>query len=248
MQEEGLLHLSFRPPPFSFILPSFSPRFSLYCIQIYKSTERGTIQQHTIRAVSWLRSLVAGLSSRSPGFALGSILVGFVVDKVTLGQVFLRVFRFSAVSILFHRRLKPYLFYVTSSCRLKPDAKQLSNCSPAPGKARYRNGLLRIKINFGKVMKVNVTERRGYAYVFAKYVPTFWTLLWFQETEMSRCYSSTGLVRSHCCWWQFPTGLLFSFYAADRLQIHPTQFIDLCDSIRKQSPRCHLLLLFPGYN
>jgi hypothetical protein len=51
---------------------------------------------------------------------------------------------------------------------------------------------------------------------------------------MSHCYSSTGLVRSHCCRWQFPTGLLFSFYAADRLQIHPTQFIDLCASIRKQ--------------
>jgi hypothetical protein len=48
----------------------------------------------------WLRRLVAGLSLRSPGFALGSIHVGFVVDKVTLGQVFLRVFRFFPVSII----------------------------------------------------------------------------------------------------------------------------------------------------
>jgi hypothetical protein len=37
------------------------------------------------RAVPWLRSLVAGLSPPRPG----SIHVGFVVDKVALGQVFL---------------------------------------------------------------------------------------------------------------------------------------------------------------
>jgi hypothetical protein len=42
------------------------------------------------RAVPWLRSLVSGLSPRRPGFAPGSIHAGFVVDKVTLGQVFLR--------------------------------------------------------------------------------------------------------------------------------------------------------------
>jgi hypothetical protein len=50
--------------------------------------------------MSWLRSLVAGLSLRMPG----SMHVGFVVDKVALGQVFLRVLRFSCVSIFFHRR------------------------------------------------------------------------------------------------------------------------------------------------
>jgi hypothetical protein len=32
------------------------------------------------RAVPWLRSLVAGLSPRRPGFVPGSIHVGFVVD------------------------------------------------------------------------------------------------------------------------------------------------------------------------
>jgi hypothetical protein len=52
------------------------------------------------RAVAWLRSLVAGFSPRRPGFAPGSIHVGFVVDKVTLGQVFLRVLRFSPVNII----------------------------------------------------------------------------------------------------------------------------------------------------
>jgi hypothetical protein len=55
-------------------------------------------------AVSWLRSLVAGISPRSHGFAPVSIHVGFMVDKVALGQVFLRVFRFSPVNISFHSR------------------------------------------------------------------------------------------------------------------------------------------------
>jgi hypothetical protein len=41
---------------------------------------------------------------RRPGFATGSIDVGFVVDKVALGQVFLRVLRFFPVNISFHRR------------------------------------------------------------------------------------------------------------------------------------------------
>jgi len=50
--------------------------------------------------VPWLRRLVAGLSPRRPGFAPGSVHVGFVVDKVALGQVFLRVLRFSPVSII----------------------------------------------------------------------------------------------------------------------------------------------------
>jgi hypothetical protein len=51
-------------------------------------------------AVPWLRWLVAGLSPRRTGFTSGSIHVGFVVDKVTLGQVFLRVLRLSPVSIV----------------------------------------------------------------------------------------------------------------------------------------------------
>jgi hypothetical protein len=38
-------------------------------------------------AVPWLRRLVAGLSLLRPGFALRSVRVGFVVDKVTFGQV-----------------------------------------------------------------------------------------------------------------------------------------------------------------
>jgi hypothetical protein len=38
--------------------------------------------------VPWLRRLVACLSPRRPGFDPGSVHVGFMVDKVALGQVF----------------------------------------------------------------------------------------------------------------------------------------------------------------
>jgi hypothetical protein len=50
--------------------------------------------------VLWLRQLVAGLSPRSTWFASGSVHVGFVMHEVALGQVFLRVLRFSSVSII----------------------------------------------------------------------------------------------------------------------------------------------------
>jgi hypothetical protein len=39
------------------------------------------------------------LTANSPGFALGSIHVGFVVDRVALGQIFL-VLLFSHVSVI----------------------------------------------------------------------------------------------------------------------------------------------------
>jgi hypothetical protein len=41
--------------------------------------------------VPWLRLLVAGIPPRRPGFASGSVHAEFVVDKVTLRQVFNRV-------------------------------------------------------------------------------------------------------------------------------------------------------------
>jgi hypothetical protein len=41
--------------------------------------------------VQWLRRLVAGLSSRRPGFNSMPVRVGIVADKLALGQVFLRV-------------------------------------------------------------------------------------------------------------------------------------------------------------
>jgi hypothetical protein len=42
-------------------------------------------------AMQWLRRLVAGLSSRRPGFNSKPVCVGFMADKFALGQVFLRV-------------------------------------------------------------------------------------------------------------------------------------------------------------
>jgi hypothetical protein len=47
-----------------------------------------------IKAVPWLRRLVASLSPRRPGFDCRSVRVGFVVDKVALGQVFFEYFGF----------------------------------------------------------------------------------------------------------------------------------------------------------
>jgi hypothetical protein len=55
----------------------------------------------TFTAVPWLKLLVAGLSPLRFGFEPSSVYVGFVVDRVALGQVFLRVLRFP-LSISFH--------------------------------------------------------------------------------------------------------------------------------------------------
>jgi hypothetical protein len=54
----------------------------------------------TFQAVPWLGLLVADLSPRMPGLAPGAVYAVFVLDKLVLGQVFLRVLRFSPVSII----------------------------------------------------------------------------------------------------------------------------------------------------
>jgi hypothetical protein len=51
-------------------------------------------------AVPWLRRLVAGLPPRRPGFDPRSVHVGFVVDKVALGQVPTRVVRFFPINFI----------------------------------------------------------------------------------------------------------------------------------------------------
>jgi hypothetical protein len=48
----------------------------------------------------WLRWLVAGLSPWGPEFVPRSIHVGFVVDKVALGQFFSEFFGFPLVIII----------------------------------------------------------------------------------------------------------------------------------------------------
>jgi hypothetical protein len=53
-----------------------------------------------LQSYGWLRRLVAGLSPRRAGFTPLSVHVGFVLDIVALGQVFLRVLRFSPVNII----------------------------------------------------------------------------------------------------------------------------------------------------
>jgi hypothetical protein len=49
-------------------------------------------------AAPYLKRLVAGFPPRRPGFDPGSGQVGFVVDKVTLGQVSSEYFRFPCQS------------------------------------------------------------------------------------------------------------------------------------------------------
>jgi hypothetical protein len=53
-----------------------------------------------LRAVPWLRRLAAGFPPRRPEFNPGSARVGFVVEKVALGQVFSCVLRFYTVSFI----------------------------------------------------------------------------------------------------------------------------------------------------
>jgi hypothetical protein len=53
-----------------------------------------------LKAVTWLRRLVAGLSPQRPEVDPGSVHVGFLVNKVALGQVFPRVLWFSPVNFI----------------------------------------------------------------------------------------------------------------------------------------------------
>ena len=50
-------------------------------------------------AVPWLKCLLAGLSTRRPGFDLQPADVVFVVDDLALGQVLSPVRRFPPVSV-----------------------------------------------------------------------------------------------------------------------------------------------------
>jgi hypothetical protein len=61
------------------------------------------------QAMPWLRWLAAGLSLQRPSFVLASTHVEFLVDKVALGQVFLRVLQFSPAHII---PLGPILIYL----------------------------------------------------------------------------------------------------------------------------------------
>jgi hypothetical protein len=55
---------------------------------IYGGSRTSMSKQIHSEAMPWLRRLAAGLPPWRPGFDPGSVHVGFVVDKVALGQVF----------------------------------------------------------------------------------------------------------------------------------------------------------------
>jgi hypothetical protein len=80
------------------------------------------------RAVSWLRRLVAG-------FDPGSVDVGFVVDKVALGQVFPPLPRFSPVNfipqVLYYTEKRKKLIIIITVLHNKPQGCGASVASAA---------------------------------------------------------------------------------------------------------------------
>jgi hypothetical protein len=58
-----------------------------------------TLTVYFLMAMPCLKWLVTGLSQRRSGFVPRSVHVGFAVDKVATGHVFLRVIQFSSVNI-----------------------------------------------------------------------------------------------------------------------------------------------------
>jgi hypothetical protein len=73
-------------------------RKTLKCQVTQKTWTKMTGSWRNGVAVPWLKRLVAGPSPRRPGFAPTSVLVRFVVDKVVLGEAFLRILWFSSVN------------------------------------------------------------------------------------------------------------------------------------------------------
>jgi len=73
-------------------------RHDVFSVRYVLNLDVGLCQVCFRLVVPWCRSLVAGFSLWSPGFDPISVNARFVVDKVALGQVFLRALRFSPVS------------------------------------------------------------------------------------------------------------------------------------------------------
>jgi hypothetical protein len=85
--------------------------------------------------VPWLRRSVTGLSSRRPRFFPTSVHVRFVVDKVTLGQVFLQVLRSSPVRII-----PPVLHTVFIYMLLLPEGQTGKPWEPSKKQCSFRHG------------------------------------------------------------------------------------------------------------
>jgi hypothetical protein len=82
--------------------------------------------------VPWLKRLVGGLSPRRPGFAPGSIHVGFVVDKVALGR-FSPSTSVSPANISFHHLLHIHLSPPHELCDCSDQAAHYHNLGPQLG-------------------------------------------------------------------------------------------------------------------
>jgi hypothetical protein len=76
----------------------------------------------------WLRRLVAGISQRSTRFASGSVYVGFVVDKVALGQVSSEFFGFPCQ---YHSNVALYT-YIVRGMNITPMVPAVQGQSLAP--------------------------------------------------------------------------------------------------------------------
>jgi hypothetical protein len=76
--------------------------------------------------VPWLRPLVTELSPQRTRFIPGSVYVGFVVNKVALGQVFLRVLLFFPVNII-PLRLSIFIYHLGETYSRATDRKMGMN-------------------------------------------------------------------------------------------------------------------------
>jgi hypothetical protein len=93
-------------------LENYERLFSVILYSLHIITNMGLCNFNSILIWSvtapWLRRLLSACSPRRPDFSPSPVHVGFVVDKVALGQVSFRVLRFPAV-ISFHHYSTPIL-------------------------------------------------------------------------------------------------------------------------------------------
>jgi hypothetical protein len=87
-----------------------------------------------------LRWLVAFLSSQKLGFVLGSVHVGFVVDKTALGQVFLRVLWLAPVNI-FPSGLSMLIYHLEDEQKAHWWLQSRDILSPHPHEHHHINNL-----------------------------------------------------------------------------------------------------------
>jgi hypothetical protein len=117
-------------------MPCFSPNQSGTCSRILYFLN--VIYCHTKTEYSRLRRLVAGFPPRRPGFESRWSHVGFVVDKVALGQVFSEYFGFSC-QLSFHRLLHTHHLSSGAGTIVQLVADVPSGLSLTPSQETRRN-------------------------------------------------------------------------------------------------------------